>query len=149
MIKVSNATMGRTEAETRNIMNFLHINYPGFKILNEKQYNVYKNGIRYEMDEPMAEGKTVRLEIGSEGLAIDVPIEALKKPNISVIPVYIAENTAIDLGSVLEKFKGQKVDYATPAQKVYSFENWEMRDGKVVVREKSMLNNDNIIIIQA
>ena len=148
-MKVFNATIGKSDAEAMNILNFLHINYPVFKFLTEKEYNINHNGVRYEMDENLLDGITVRLSIGDEGLSIDVPIDVLKKPNVSVIPVYIAENTAVDLNCVFDKFKGQKVNYGANAEKVYSFQNWEMRDGKVVVRDRGMMNKDIIIIIKS
>ena len=149
-MKVTNINLGRNEQDAANVLNFLNINYPGFKFLKENQYDTYRNNVRYEKDEPMIEGKTVRIDLMDEGLSFCVPVETLRKPNVSVIPVFISEDTVVDLNCVFDQFKGNKANYGGVSQKVHSFENFEIRNGKVVRREgRQLLNGDNVIIIRS
>jgi hypothetical protein len=149
-MNVTNINLGRSEQSVANVLNFLNINYPGFKFLKENQYDIYRNNVRYNQDEPAIEGKTVRIDLMDEGISFNVPIEAIKKPSVSVIPVFIDESNAINLECVFEQHKGKKIDYASNSQKVHSFENFEIRNGKVVPRSgRQLMNGDNIIIIRA
>lgn len=149
-MRVINGTIGKTDKEVQNLLDFLSINYPGYRFITEGQYSIHKDGVKYVADtDKVYEGKTVRLEIGNEGLTLELPIETLKKPNISVIPVYLSEDKMVDLNCVFDSYKSRKVDYASNAEKVHSFENWEMRNGQIYIRNKKMINNDNIIIIEA
>lgn len=140
-----------TQDNQKSILNFLAINYPGYKILSEKEYDFYRNGQRYNSDiDPISKnGKTVRLELEGEGLTLELPIEYLNKPRTSVIPVYLNESDSINIECIFDSAKKEKISYRQP-EKVVSFENFEIRDGKVIRKHNhSLLNNENIIIIKA
>ena len=139
------------ENNQKSILNFLAINYPNYKILSENQYDFLINGQRYNSDvDPVSKrGKTVRLELEGEGLTLELPIEYLNKPAVSVIPVYLNQTDSINIECIFESAKKEKTSYRQP-EKVVSFQNFEIRDGRVIRRENSgLVGNENIIIIKA
>ena len=141
-----------TDNNQKSILNYLAINHPTYRILREDEYEVSRNGQRYGTDRELlsSKGKTVRIQLEEGGLAIELPIELLSKPNTSVIPVYITESEVLNLEEIFDAAKKEKVSYAQP-EKVLSFENFEIRGGQIVPRRKgaNLMYGENVIIIKS
>ena len=141
-----------TASNKKQILDYLAINHPNYKILNETEYSFLRNGRRYNSDVEMSSksGKTIQLELEGEGLTLELPIELLRKPATSVIPVYITEEDCVNIEVVFNEAMKQKVNYGAEAEKVTSFQNFEIRNGKVIPRSnRRIMDAENIIIVKA
>lgn len=140
-----------TDSNREDIIAYLAINYPNHKLLTENDYKFSRQGRRYNNEIQFnTGGKTVRIELENEdGLELEIPIEFLRRPKTTVIPVFITEEDCIDLGAMFRMEKNEKISYAQP-EKVVSFKNFEIRNGEVVKRNNGrIMNEENLIIIHA
>lgn len=145
-------TITRIPTDNNNekaILDFLNINYPGYKFLNEGEYRFYRNGKPYSGDVEVFEKgkKTVRIDFkGDDGLSLELPIELLRVPKTSVVPVYLNEDDCFHLNIFTEAQKA-KPSYAS--EKVISYKNFEIRNGNIIPRNHKLLDAENIFIIEA
>lgn len=152
-LKIKTMTVTKIEITNQNekaINDYLRINHPSYKLVKEDEYEFHGKNGRYNSDrEPLSKRlQTVRLELEGEDLVLELPLSTIARPTAAVIPVYLTQTDCIDLGSIIQVEK--KPTFPREAEKVLSFHNFEVRDGKVVRRTNNRLvGTESIIIVKA
>lgn len=140
-----------TEGNEKQIVDYLALNHPTYRILKQDEYQFEVNGSKFRNEMQMVPGKKVTVSLETqEGIDLTFPLELLRKPCTSVIPVFMTEDGDMDLEFIFQDAKKEKQQFLGNSEKVHSFQNFEIRNGKVVLRTNNkFMNEGSLIIIKA
>lgn len=131
------------------VMNYIKINFPNYVMVDN--YEIVNGERRFLSDKALLnnglQGPTIAIEMEGD-VTIKVKKEDYQKPGRKIVPVFLTEEDHVDTCQTCNEILREIRTINAPVDKVQSFQNFEIRNGRVHVREHSLNVGEQIFIIR-
>lgn len=149
-MKITNLII--TEKNQKDVENYINFFYPNHRVVRENEFAVIREDgavVQNNVADILDIGNAVRVKVksGNDEIELYLSKDVVKNDGISkYLPLYTEGKQHVYVPEMVafNKYEGVPV-----AQKVYAFENWEIREGHVVPRPKGFDGNLNLMRIVA
>lgn len=149
-MKITNLII--TEKNQKDVENYINFFYPNHRVVRENEFAVIREDgkvVQNKVDDVLDLGNAIRVKVksGNDEIELYLSKDVVKNDGISkYLPIYTEGKQCV---YVPEAVTFNKYEGVPAAQKVYAFENWEIRGGHVVSRPRGFDGNLNLMRIVA
>lgn len=137
-----------SEVNRENVLNYIKINHPNYVLVDtyemQDRDRVFLSNRAEELNG--LNGPVVVIEMDGD-VTLKIRKEDYQKKGNKIIPVYLTEQDFCDLNPCYKEMIAE-IKNVMPAEKVYSFKNFEIRNGKVHQRENNIRSGETVFIVR-
>ncbi len=136
--------------ENRNaVLNYIKVNHPNYVLVeNYEVIDRERAFLSNKAEDNLngVSGPVIMIEMEGD-LTLKIRKEDYQKKGNKIIPVYLTERDFIDMNTFYSEALCDMKNIM-PAEKVYSFKNFEIRNGRVHTRENNVRSGEAVFIIR-